>query len=172
MKWLFATDEGTLTDDVFLKKVIFSVAVILICITALCSATYALFSEDVSAGQNNIVSGNFSLDFTVENDETDVEVTKAQNGEHFCTLTTPGTYTVTLKMSEISTATKGYCAISVAGETYKTAPVYRDQNEQLTFTVTTQQSDVKVVFIPIWGIAAHENVQTGDTLVIEAQATD
>lgn len=172
MKWLFANEEEALTDSVFLKKVIISVVTILICITALCSATYALFSEDVSAGQNNIVSGNFDLAFSAEGAGGTVAVSETPEGKYTCTLTVPGTYTFTLAASADSTATKGYCLVTADGTTYRTAPVYREEGGELTFTVTTHEIGVKLIFTPIWGISAHEDIGNGGELVIEAQTKE
>lgn len=64
MKKIFDTNEN-IADKAFTQSIVISVAGIILCIVALCSATYAWFVADVSSSQNTISAAFFDVEVTV-----------------------------------------------------------------------------------------------------------
>jgi len=147
-----------------------SVLGIMVCIICLCSATWAWFSGSVSSDSNTLESGRYGLDAFVEDEDSEtVEAVKRSDGKTVCTFEEAGIYTVTLKMSADTTVTKGFCEISVSGDTeqYYTAAINTDAPE-LTFYIDVEEADTAVTFAPAWGLPADEDVANGGTLALGA----
>ena len=134
MKNIFDSKDEKITEKAFVQSVVISVVGILLCIVALCSATFCWFTGETESNSNTLVSGTFGLDVSVtgpaantdgadaENAETagaaqeavaiDVTPDAEQEGVWVCRMTEVGTYTVTLTLKEGSTV-KGHCLVSV-----------------------------------------------------------
>ena len=166
-----------LTDKAFSRMMLTSVIGILVCIMCLCSATWAWFSTDISAGNNVLTSGQFDLDVTV----TDTENIILTATEEFAKKTefdlSKGKYTVTLTMTDDTTVSKGFCIITVATSvgtvTYHTASIRKASEDNLgtdpfTFILDVQDENaaVSVTFVPAWGLPAEYDVEQNGTLVI------
>ena len=157
-----------LTDKAFSRLMLTSVLSILICITCLCSATWAWFSADSSADGNTVNSGVFDLEISVT-DAGSKTVTLAKNaiGQTTYTFETAGVYIITLNVTEDTTVTKGFCTMNVGNNVHYTASIYAEETP-FTFTVDAKADGMTVTFSPAWGIpAAEELVQMGETLVLE-----
>ena len=172
MKKVFTPETEKVTDKAFTHGLLVSVFSILLCIVALCSMTYAWFSAGISSGVNTLEGGRFALDVTVINnaDGTDVVLTETENGGYKCTLA-EGEYTVTLKMTDDTTASKGFCDIKIdLNEVFHTSPVSKDEtigHDPLSFTVKIVDESVSVTFVPKWGISStDEPVENGDTVTV------
>ena len=171
MKKVFTPETEKVTDKAFTHGLLVSVFSILLCIVALCSMTYAWFSAGISSGVNTLEGGRFALDVTVTNTEGDVVVlTETEHGGYKCTLA-EGEYTVTLKMTDDTTASKGFCDITVnLSEIIHTSPVSKDEaigHDPLSFTVKIVGESVSVTCVPKWGISStDEPVENGDTITV------
>lgn len=157
-----------LTDKAFTRLMITSVLGILMCMMCLCSATWALFSDDVSATGNTLASGRFGLSVSVStSDSTPITTARTANGATVATLTgsPDGVYHVTLKMTDDTTVTKGFCTVIVDGVEYRTASINQSGTNPFDFTVVTTH-DVTVRFTPAWGLPAEYDVEIGESLVI------
>ena len=89
-------NNHTLTDKAFSRFLITSVLGILICITCLCSATWAWFSADTSSGSNTLSSGKFDLDISLTDPNgAPVPLFEQESGVFTCTLEGAVAYTVT-----------------------------------------------------------------------------
>ena len=175
MKKVFTPETEKVTDKAFTHGLLVSVFSILLCIVALCSMTYAWFSAGISSGVNTLEGGRFALDVTVINnaDGTDVVLTETENGGYKCTLA-EGEYTVILKMTDDTTATKGFCDITVnLSDIIHTEPVSKDEtvgHDPLTFTLKVTDESVSVTFVPKWGMSSADvTVGNGETVNIGAQ---
>ena len=156
-----------LTDKAFSRLMLISVLSILLCITCLCSATWAWFGADTSADGNTASSGKFALEVSVTNanDET-VTLTENAVGQTVYTFETAGIYTVCLKVTEDTTVTKGFCTIHIGSNTYYTDSIFA-KTDAFTFTVDVRADVTTVNFSPAWGIpSATELVEANETLVI------
>lgn len=158
-------NANKLTDKAFSRLMMTSVLGILLCITCLCSATWAWFNADVSADQNTLQSGRFGLEVSIlDPSSASVAVVSRSNGSSVCTLGDAGLYTVTLKMTEDTTVSKGFCAIETDGERYRTASILVGETNPFTFTFEAKKANMTLIFAPAWGIPAEFDVEAGQTL--------
>ena len=154
MKHIFDSKDEKLTEKAFIQSVVISVVGILLCIVALCSATFCWFTGGTENNSNTLVSGSFDVTITVvkgnalgdasgeqgtaaaqaetgaENgtqaEQIEVTADPAQAGVFICNLPEAGTYTVTLTLKEGSTV-KGHCLVTVGKDTVKhTAAIIGD----------------------------------------------
>ena len=195
MKKLFTTNEN-IADRAFVQSIAVSVVGILLCIVALCSATYAWFVADISS-QNTISAAYFDLDVTVYDITqlmTTQTVAEGENGTEGEPATTADpiqlvadhgvytmqaghTYKVTISVAAKATASKGYCDMVVYANsnttTYRSLDVTKDSNGSSTSIVfqmkVTGTGTANVVFQPKWGAPGNgEGIQPiTETLQIE-----
>ena len=184
MKHIFDSKDEKISDKAFMQSVVISVVGILLCIVALCSATFCWFTDGTQSNSNTLSSGSFGLQIEVikGNALTDasaqegagatdgvtttseaIEVNE-QNGVFTCVLPEAGTYTVKLSLTQDATV-KGHCLVRVGdGAAMHTPAVIGDQtanNEGNADAVTnpfvftiTVTEATEVRFEPRWGIAA------------------
>ena len=165
MKDLFDCKDEKITEKAFLQSLIISVVSILLCIVALCSVTYAWFTDEMTSGSNTLMSGFFDVTVNIvktdDNAATASEAVMLENGKY--TLTEAGTYTVTLTPTN-ETTVKGYCIVTVNGkDEYRTKvivcekainEVYTESNAPFSFTITTDEANTVVEIVAYWGIPA------------------
>ena len=176
MKNFFDCKDEKITEKAFSQSLIISVIGILLCIVALCSMTYAWFSESTSSGNNTLVSGSF--DVTVDVTKTDGDVSTAsaavvfENGKY--NLTETGKYTVTLTTTTTTTV-KGYCVVTVNGTQYQTGVIvnevarndeYQTLTSPFTFTIEANQPDTVVEIEAYWGVPASPTVNADVPIVV------
>lgn len=166
-------NEKKLTDKIFLQSIVTSVTCILLCVFALCSASYAWFSENTESEGNRIAAGSFDLEIGVVQTATvlsqaDKQITPTQEqGVWSYTLNEAGTYTVTLTRTADSTA-NGYCFVTVGeGARLTTALIVDGEGEAsgnpFVFTVTVSQATT-LRLEPRWGIPASPSISKGAEL--------
>lgn len=162
-------DTKKLTDKAFSRLLLISVLSILVCIVCLCSATWAWFSAGTSSAGNTISSGKFALDVEIE-DSTSVAVdlTESANGTYTCTLgDADTTYTVTVRISADSTATKGFCTVKVGDESYYTVSI-NETMSSLTFYIQPTEANMTVTFVSVWGFpSATDLIEADETLTTD-----
>ncbi len=167
---LFETNDEKLTEKAFSHGIFISVLSIILCIVALCSASYAWFTEDQSSGNNVIVAGSFDLSISVNKSNVEIDTTVVA-GVVKCNLTEAGEYTITLTVRDESTV-KGYCGVVInTGEKLLTDTIYPESKgtpNQLTFKIIkTGNSDTTITFTSEWGIPAHSSITEGKIITIE-----
>lgn len=161
-----------LTDKAFSRLMLTSVLAILICITCLCSATWAWFTASSANGGNTVTSGVFRLEALVVDENAEaVTVTPQADGTLSCKLGGVGTYAVTLRLTEDTTVSKGFCVVTVADAHYQTAAIYLTDTEDFTFTLDARAANLTVTFKSAWGLPANEEIARGATLVIGVPPT-
>ena len=175
MKHIFSSNDEKLTDKAFSQNLLVSILSILLCIVALCSITYAWFTTNVSSGENIIESGRFALDILVTGEDGIVNATDSANGIYRYTFANVGEYTVVFKMTDDTTASKGYCEMTInATEKMQTEPISKDTTiglDPFTFTIEITHENTVIVFEPKWGISASPDVSNADRLVVSSTAT-
>ena len=161
-------DAKKLTEKAFSRLIISSVLGILVCVMCLCSATWAWFSTDVSNDSNTLCSGNFGLIVTVTDENgTSVDVTENPDGTSVCAFADAKEYNVTLKMTEDTTVTKGFCVIKAGNASYSTAAMNSKEGiTSLSFKIDVKEAGLTLSFTPAWGLPAEESVQAGGVLAI------
>lgn len=177
MKKLFDTTEN-IADKAFMQSIVVSVLGIVLCIVALCSATYAWFVADISS-QNTISAAFFDLDVQVvqmpqsssiqtaavdEGEPAGSEppatpapkVMTLNNGEYL--LEAGYTYRVTLTIPAAVTASKGYCDIFelAKGGIYRTEYIENSGEKTFCFDIVANEQ-LRVVFVPKWGTAVSDS---------------
>ena len=182
MKNIIKSKDEKITDKAFSQSLLISVLSILLCIVALCSITYAWFSEEALTSNNTMTAGKFYLDATVtytesgDTAEKTVDVVKLTDGSMSCTLANKNTtYKIVLSMTE-ETNVKGYCAISInGGEKQITEPISNDSEigvKTLSFTITTAEDNTTVSLTPVWGYPANPTVTDGTSIVLGGSAEE
>lgn len=168
MKNIFSSKNKKRSEKLFSQSMLISVFSILMCFVLLCSMSYAWFTASESSSENVIKSGFFALDIDVR-DETGgtVSVVDNANGTHTCKFIDAGTYTITLKMTGDTTASKGYCELSISSvaEKMQTKPISKDASvgvEEFTFKIVVKANTV-VEFEPKWGISAAADISHNST---------
>ena len=166
MKKFFDSNNEKLSDKAFTQSIAISVISILICLVALCSATYAWFTDETSTNGNTLTSGSFDLHILSVTQVSDnasaasnIEITPDGIG-YRCHLT-EGTYTVTLQLTAESTA-KGHCMVRLGDTVQYTNVILRSQadgaDDRFTFTLVVPQA-ADVYFEPRWGMAAESDIE-------------
>lgn len=167
MKKLFDSNDEKISEKAFTQSIAISVVSILICLVALCSATYAWFTDETATNGNTLTSGSFDLHILsvtqVSGDTTtasSIDITPDTIGYH-CHLPNAGTYTVTLQLTAESTA-KGHCMIKLGDTVQYTDAIIRTQadgaDDLFTFTLVVPQA-TDVYFEPRWGMAAESDIE-------------
>ena len=178
MKNIFSSSDEKITEKAFSQHLLVAIFSILLCIIALCSITYAWFTTNTVSGENVIESSRFALDVQVyDGNGNPLEVTANANGTFQCAFEDIGEYTVVLSMTNDTTATKGYCELTVNGtEIKQTRPISKDASigvDPFTFTVQITSENTVVVFEAKWGLSSSADVANGDRLVVSnAPASD
>ena len=157
-----------LTDEAFSRLMITSVLGILVCIICLCSATWAWFGSDISNDSNKVASGVFALEVTVTDGAVIIASADTNDGEVIVKIPeAEREYTVTLKMTDNTTVTKGYCTLRVGEKTFQTASIRVDESNPFIFYIKVREPNTTVTFTPSWGLPANEAVGLNGTLEID-----
>ena len=188
MKKIFDTNEN-IADKAFMQSIVVSVLGIVLCIVALCSATYAWFVADISSSQNTISAAYFDLKvevYDVTNVLAAMTTMPATEGEATTegetstegqqpaaptpiqlvaeygvyTLEAGHTYVVMLTIPEGVTASRGYCDILVDGITVcRTQTIENVGENEVQFTIKMERK-ASMMAQPKWGVPADNGVQT------------
>lgn len=151
---LFDMEEnGKIREKAMLARITVSVIVIVACLVAISSSSYAFFVSNVSSGSNVVTAASFDLA---------LEIDGVQYSDTCVTLQA-GTYTITLRKTEDSTASTGFCQIKVGDRAYYTTQI----GQELEFTLVLSE-ETAVTFLAQWGTsiyyATDECIQSGETL--------
>lgn len=147
MKNFFDTKDTTITEKVFSQSILASVMSILLCLVALCSMTYAWFSEDVTSSSNTIKTGNCTVTVSVMNEETKIDP-KADTSDIY-SFEADESYQITI--SATGSATSSYCVFVIGGKEYYTEQIStRNTDNTISFTLTFD-APTEVEIITRWG---------------------
>lgn len=133
-----------------------SVLGLCICAVCLCGMSWAWFTASTAASATTIRSATLQIqNVKLDNDEL---LTNSENGSY--TITKPlaqGSYTLSFKATDSSTATKGFCKISIkignSAETpYYTEDIADKTAHTVTITVNNNSNEyITITVEPIWG---------------------
>lgn len=157
-------NKKPMPDKALNRLVIGSVLSILMCLVALCSTTFAWFTDTAKATTSTIQTApNCLLEIVV--DESGTPLSDIENG---VTLVAGVTYRVTLTLPKDSAS--GYCQMFVGTEKYLSPYIARhteDTPKTVTYYVKAEV-DTEVKFVTHWGIySAEASVLAGETLIFE-----
>lgn len=133
-----------------------SVLGLCICAVCLCGMSWAWFTASTAASATTIRSATLRIEKVKLGDE---ELTSDGNGRYTITqkLTEGRYYTLSFKATDSSTATEGFCKISIkignSAETpYYTEDIADKKDHTVTITVNNiSNEDVTITVEPIWG---------------------
>lgn len=132
-----------------------SVLGLCICAVCLCGMSWAWFTASTAASATTIRSATLRIEEVKLGDK---KLTSDGNGRYTITQKlTKGSYTLSFKATENSTATKGFCKISIkigdsAETSYDTGDIADKNTHTVTITVNNiSNEDVTITVEPIWG---------------------
>ena len=132
-----------------------SVLGLCICAVCLCGMSWAWFTASTAASATTIRSATLRIE-EVKLDDT--ELTSDGKGRYTITQKlTEGRYTLSFKATENSTATKGFCKISIkignsAETSYDTVDIADKNAHTVTITVNNNSNEnITITVEPIWG---------------------
>lgn len=132
-----------------------SVLGLCICAVCLCGMSWAWFTASTAASATTIRSATLQIEDVKLDNEL---LTNSENGSYTITKAlTKGSYTLSFKATKNSTATKGFCKISIKiGDSVETSYYTEDIADKKAHTVTItvnniSKEDVTITVEPIWG---------------------
>lgn len=132
-----------------------SVLGLCICAVCLCGMSWAWFTASTAASATTIRSATLQIE---EVKLGDTKLTSDGKGRYTITQKlTGGSYALSFKATENSTATKGFCKISIKiGDSAETSYDTEDIADKIAHTVTVtvnniSNEDVTITVEPIWG---------------------
>lgn len=132
-----------------------SVLGLCICAVCLCGMSWAWFTASTAASATTIRSATLQIEDVKLGDE---KLTSDGKGRYTITQKlTGGSYALSFKATDSSTATKGFCKISIKiGDSAETSYYTEDIADKNTHTVTItvnniSNEDVTITVEPIWG---------------------
>ena len=132
-----------------------SVLGLCICAVCLCGMSWAWFTASTAASATTIRSATLRIE---EVKLEDKDLTSDGNGRYTITQKlTEGSYTLSFKATENSTATKGFCKISIkigdsAETSYDTVDIADKNAHTVTITVNNNSNEnITITVEPIWG---------------------
>ena len=132
-----------------------SVLGLCICAVCLCGMSWAWFTASTAASATTIRSATLRIEEVKLGDK---ELTSDGNGRYTITQKlTEGRYTLSFKATDSSTATKGFCKISIkignsAETSYDTGDIADKNTHNVTITVNNNSNEnITITVEPIWG---------------------
>lgn len=132
-----------------------SVLGLCICAVCLCGMSWAWFTASTAASATTIRSATLQIEDVKLDNEL---LTNSENGSYTITKAlTKGSYTLSFKATDSSTATKGFCKISIkignSAETpYYTEDIADKTAHTVTITVNNNSNEyITITVEPIWG---------------------
>ena len=147
-----------------------SVLGLCICAVCLCGMSWAWFTASTAASATTIRSATLRIEKVKLDDR---ELTSDGNGRYTITQKlTEGSYTLSFKATENSTATEGFCKISIKiGNSAETPYYTEDIADKTAHTVTItvnniSNENVTITVEPIWG-SLPEDIDSNDSTSIK-----
>ena len=132
-----------------------SVLGLCICAVCLCGMSWAWFTASTAASATTIRSATLRIEEVKLGDK---KLTSDGNGRYTITQKlTEGSYTLSFKATENSTATEGFCKISIkignsAETSYDTVDIADKNAHTVTITVNNNSNEnITITVEPIWG---------------------
>lgn len=147
-----------------------SVLGLCICAVCLCGMSWAWFTASTAASATTIRSATLQIEEVKLDDK---ELTSDGKGRYTITQKlTGGSYALSFKATDSSTATKGFCKISIKiGDSAETSYYTEDIADKIAHTVTItvnniSKEDVTITVEPIWG-SLPEGIDSDDSISIK-----
>lgn len=147
-----------------------SVLGLCICAVCLCGMSWAWFTASTAASATTIRSATLQIEEVKLGDK---KLTSDGNGRYTITQKlTGGSYALSFKATDSSTATKGFCKISIKiGDSAETSYYTEDIADKIAHTVTItvnniSNENVTITVEPIWG-SLPEGIDSNGSISIQ-----
>ena len=160
LKYLHISDDEKLTEETYLTRTVLSVIAIAVCVIALCSATYAYFSDSIVAPCATATAATYTVTVSTSAAETPADADHPY--EYVCPAAANDRHTFTLS-AENSTAETGYCKIKITDKdgnvsSYCTTQIFRTdggvgRTTSVTLTIVAAEG-CRIEILPHWGTSA------------------
>lgn len=152
-------------NKIFIQTIILSLIGLFICFGVLCSTSWAWFKDSTQNDDNIIASGSLVLAIQINDASTNNQVfLEDLNGIKECNLN-QGEYTITFAVSPNSTATKGYCIITIDSDVFVTELI--EKPEEISVKFKFQSDDNIIKFETVWGTPANSNLFNSGEKTVE-----
>lgn len=182
-KYYKVSDNEKISDRVMFTRIGVSAVLIVLYVIAMSVSAYAYFYHGVASQNNIIKSAEFKVNVTATADTVQSGTSSAAAEEvaveavtvdgklpyYKASLTAGKKYTITVKLSNTSTASTGFCVVrfydpangSQLGQAYHTQQLGVDRilgietpTTEITFTIVPNR-DVTATFLAHWGTSSH-----------------
>ena len=157
-KIIYSADKEKLTEKAFVRSIIVSVLSILLCMTALCSTTWAWYSKNISSTSNTVYAANCDMSISVQRivGEDYFYVEKSDGRYQLKNLEKGVKYKISLKA--VGNANSAYAIINYNGGTYYTDQfkVFSDSStaDEFTFILSFSEENISIEIYPCWGTSS------------------
>ena len=171
---------GKMSEKAFLSNITLSIIGIVLCLSTMALTAYAYFSWSLTTPTQTIQAGFYDCAVTIQAMEedgvtvqSDVDQITLEGDEINLE---PGHYQILIEKTQDSTASTGFCVITVSGTEYHTVQI-DEKNPSLRFVLVLQET-VKVSFVPHWGTSSKfasnsetdtSYIASGEEVTVEAQ---
>lgn len=143
----FGSKQEKLTEKAFTQSIAISIFGILLCVVALCSVTWAWFSEGVTFSSNTIKTGNCTVTVSVMNEGAQIAPNADTTGKYI--LEAGKSYQINIIAT--GSAESSYCKLVIGGQDYYTEQISTSEpNNTISFTLTFD-APTEVEIITRWG---------------------
>lgn len=162
-EFFYIPKHGKIREKVMLTRVVMTITVMVMCLVAMSITAYAYFSYNVTFGSNIIKAANFEANVSITiTDSRSNPITVTKDGKIQTATLDAGLYTVLLtKDKGTSTATTGFCIITIGDTDYFTQQIGNDVERGLTdgsasveFTLKVS-SATKLEILSHWGTSKY-----------------
>ena len=165
MKNFFDQNDEKITEKSFTRTLVISIISIALCIIALCSITFAWFSDETTSVSNTLSSGSFDITVSVlDPDGVDLSADYIDGDVYSYTLDA-GTYVVSLDRTPESNV-NGHCIVTIGdGSAMHTNAILNVSSDTSDFTFTLVIIEPTVLTLESrWGIVAAPDINSGDVI--------
>lgn len=137
-KYFHVSEDENMVERVFMTRIVTSILSIVLCVIALCSITFAWFTDSVTSSANNITSGTFKV--RVEQNGTKLDTNMSVSDVQ------PSQYTITGEGN-----VRGYCEIKIGvtkSSSYYTETL--EAGDSITLTIAAPDGHY-ITFMGHWG---------------------
>lgn len=147
--------HGKIREKVMLSRIVMTVTIVIMCLTAMSITAYAYFSYNVTSASNIIKAANFEANVSITiKDSNNDPITVTKDGKVQTANLEAGNYTIELSRGN-STAHKGFCVITIGDKTYYTDQIGIDVDKNLTEATVKFElwlsSPTKIEVLSHWG---------------------
>ncbi len=152
------SEDRKICDKVMIARVVLTVSIMVMCLTAMSMTAYAYFSHNIVTSNNIIKSAEFSMELEIKDGSTPVKLETVNSKTFKANFVEGKTYTVTvIRKGDAST---GFCTVyaeNCINGIYHTQQLGENgtsaKKDTITFTLSTSK-DTVVTFTAHWGTSS------------------